>query len=672
MNAPADAKRRAQELRDTLSGHDYRYYVLDAPEIPDAEYDRMMRELVELEKQYPDLVTPDSPTQRVGGLPVQAFAEVHHSVPMLSLANAFDDQELTDFDRRVRERLDTDGEVEYAGEPKLDGLAISLRYEGGVLICGATRGDGTTGEDVTHNIRTIQSIPLRLPGTGFPKVLEVRGEIFMSRAGFEAMNEAARKRGEKTFVNPRNAAAGSLRQVDPKLAARRPLEFIAYGVGEVQGASSPDRHSETLGQLKQWGLRVSPEAKVVKGVDGSREYYEKIAAKREQLPYEIDGVVLKVDQVAQQRILGTVSKAPRWAIAFKFPAQEEMTVLENVEFRVGRTGALTPVARLKPVFVGGVTVSNATLHNMDEIERKDVRIGDSVIVRRAGDVIPEVVSVVLSKRPKRARRIKLPKRCPVCSSDVVRIENEAVARCVGGLFCPAQLKQSILHFASRRAMHIDGLGEKLVSQLVEADLVHTPADLFALDTETLAGLERMAEQSARNLVEAIEKSKQTTLARFVYALGIREVGEATAGNLAVFFGDIEALMDADEEVLQSVPDVGPIVATNIRSFFTEPHNRAVVEKLLEAGVVWPKQNAAVSAGTRLSGKMFVLTGALAAYTRDEAADRIRARGGRVSSSVSKKTDYLVAGESAGSKLAKAEKLGVEILDETAFKRLLKG
>jgi DNA ligase (NAD+) len=668
MNKKKDIQIRAEELREQIDYHNYRYYVLDNPEIPDAEYDRLLRELQDIEAAHPELITPDSPTQRVGAAPLKEFGEVRHEIPMLSLANAFSEQELNDFDRRVRERLGDDAPVEYAAEPKLDGLAISLRYEDGMLVRGATRGDGSTGENVTQNVRTIGAIPLRLRGKKFPRVLEVRGEVFMPKAGFEAMNERQRAAGDKPFANPRNAAAGSLRQLDPRITAARPLTFFSYGVGVVEGGELPARHSEVMAALKEWGVPVSPELKVVKGAKGCLDYYHTLGARRAGLPYEIDGVVYKVDRLDLQAELGFVSRAPRWAIAHKFPAQEEMTVLLGVDWQVGRTGALTPVARLEPVHVAGVTVSNATLHNLDEIERKDVRIGDTVIVRRAGDVIPEVVSVVMSKRPAHTKAIHLPRKCPVCGSEVERAEGEAVARCTGGLYCSAQRKTAIRHFAGRRAMDIEGLGEKLIDQLVDEELIGSVADLYDLTLEQLAGLERMAEKSAQNILDALTKSKSTTLARFLFALGIREVGEATAQNLAQFFGDLESLMNADAEALQEVPDVGPVVAEHVAHFFREQHNREVIDKLLEAGIQWPKVEKRDTAKLPLTGKIVVLTGALS-MSRDEAKEKLQALGAKVAGSVSSKTDLVVAGEAAGSKLDKAHELGIDVIDEAGLMAL---
>ncbi len=672
MTSHGDAAHRVRTLRDQINQHNYLYYVLDAPEIPDSDYDRLLRELQTLERQFPELVTRDSPTQRVGATPLAEFGQVRHEVPMLSLDNAFDEQEVRDFERRAHERLGTPAQLEYAAEPKLDGLAISLVYEHGMLARGATRGDGTVGEDVTQNIRTIPSVPLRLIGKGFPALLEARGEIFMSRKSFEKLNARAARKNEKIFANPRNAAAGSLRQLDARITASRSLEFFAYAWGQVRGGKLPGRHSEVLARFRDWGLRTNPENRVVHGVDGCLQFYRQMAAKRERLPYQIDGVVYKVDRLDLQQQLGFVARAPRWAIAHKFPAEEAMTVLRAVEFQVGRTGALTPVARLEPVFVGGATVSNATLHNMDEVERKDVRMGDTVIVRRAGDVIPEVVSVVLTRRPKSTRRVRLPRICPVCGSQVLRLEGEAVARCSGGLYCAAQRKELIRHFASRRALNIEGLGEKLVEQLVDAGLVHTPADIFRLTVPQLADLERMGEKSAKNLVQTIEHARHTTLARFLYALGIREVGETTAQVLARHFGTLEALMKADATALVQVPDVGPVVAAAVAAYFHEPHNHQVIDALRKAGVQWPEHVSAPLTGSPpLSGKIFVLTGTLASMTRDDAKAGIQALGGKVSGSVSKKTDYLVVGAEPGSKLAEARKLGIGLMDEVAFKRLLK-
>ena len=672
MTAPREIRDQVESLRDQIRHHNYRYHALDDPEIPDSAYDRLVRELEALEEAHPELVTSDSPTQRVGDAPVSEFGTVQHELPMLSLGNAFSEEELQEFHRRVVDRLECKGEtMHYAAEPKLDGAAVSLLYEDGVLVRGATRGDGTTGEDITHNVRTIESIPLRLIGEGYPQRLEVRGEVFMPRAGFEAYNEKARAAGEKTFVNPRNAAAGSLRQLDPRLTAERPLDMYAYSVGITEGGELPKRHSEVIDKLQEWGLKVCPERRVVEGVDGCLGFYRDIGDKRDSLSYDIDGVVYKVDDLGLQERLGFVSRAPRWAVAHKYPAQEEMTVVEGVEFQVGRTGAVTPVARLKPVFVGGVTVSNATLHNIDELHRKDVRVGDTVVVRRAGDVIPEVANVIASKRPRGTKRVQLPRKCPVCGSAVEREEGEAVARCTGGLFCAAQRAEALKHFVSRRAMDIEGFGAKLIEQLVEQDRLKTPADIFGLTREELSALERMGDKSAENLTTAIEKSKTTTLARFLFALGMREVGEATAAGLASFYGRLSNLIAASEEELQEVPDVGPIVAARIRAFFDEPHNIEVIERLQDSGVNWPESDPVVAADDgSLSGKTFVITGTLPSMTRDEAKDLIQGAGGKVTGSVSSKTDFLVAGEKAGSKLAKAEKLDVQILDEVSLRELI--
>jgi DNA ligase (NAD+) len=667
---PVKDKKRAAELREQLNYHNYLYYVLDNPEIPDAEYDRMLRELQELEERYPRLHSADSPTQRVGGEALSAFAEVQHEVPMLSLGNVFSAEELADFDRRCREGLDID-EIEYMAEPKIDGLAISLLYEDGVLVRGATRGDGATGEDVTHNVKTIGAIPLRLTGKGIPKRLEVRGEIYMPLKGFEALNQHQRENNAKTFANPRNAAAGSLRQLDSTITATRPLTMYCYGVGVMEGAKPAKTHSATLEQLRGWGLRVSDEPAVVKGVKGCKTYYEQLLARRDKLDYEIDGIVYKVNRHDQQQTLGFVSRAPRWAIAHKFPAQEEMTKMLAIDIQVGRTGALTPVARLEPVAVGGVIVTNATLHNEDEIRRKDVRVGDMVIVRRAGDVIPEVVSSVKSKRKKGARQFKVPTKCPVCGSEVVRVEGEAVARCSGGLYCPAQRKQSIKHFASRRAMDIDGLGDKLVDQLVDAGMIQDVAGLYSLSVEQLAGMERMGEKSASNLIAALEKSKATTLPRFIFSLGIREVGEATARNLAMHFGSLEKIIKATQEQLEEVPDVGPVVAKNIVAFDHQSHNREVIDKLIKAGVHWEDIECKPVGEQLLAGKTIVLTGALS-MPRNEVKEKLQALGAKVSGSVSKKTAYVIAGADAGSKLAKAQDLGIPVLDEDAVKKILAG
>ena len=671
MTSTVDIEARIAELRSTIDSHNYRYYVLDDPSVPDSEYDRLLRELQTLEQENPEFISPESPTQRVGHEPVAGFGEIEHLVPMLSLDNAFEDEKLEEFDRRARSRLEDDAPISYAAEPKLDGAAVSLLYRRGLLIQGATRGDGNRGEDITHNVRTIKAIPLRLRGDGHPEIIEIRGEIYMSRKGFEALNRRVEKEGGKPFVNPRNAAAGSLRQLDPRLTAERPLAFFAYGVGGVEGGTLPATQSGVLSQLREWGIPVSSHARVVDGVAGCHAYFGELGEARDGLPFEIDGVVFKVDRLDLQQRLGFVSRAPRWAIARKFPASEEMTILLGIEFQVGRTGALTPVARLDPVFVGGVTVSNATLHNMDELARKDVRPGDTVIVRRAGDVIPEVVRVVPERRPEGARSVEMPATCPVCGSEVVRAEGEAAARCSGGLYCPAQRREAIRHFASRRAMDIEGLGTKLINQLVDEGDVETPADLYALTVERLASLDRMGEKSARNLVAALEKSKSTTLPRFMYALGIREVGEVTAKSLASHFRDLSLLAKADEDELQSVPDVGPIVAAHVAGFFRQSHNTDVVDALCRAGLTWPVPEASgKEPDGPLAGKTLVLTGTLQGMTRQEAKKRIEHAGGRVIGNVSKKTDYLVYGEKPGSKFEKAERLGVATLTESSLLELL--
>ncbi|MFO1394262.1 MAG: NAD-dependent DNA ligase LigA [Steroidobacteraceae bacterium] len=667
---PGAATRRVEELRREIERHDYRYYVLDDPEVPDSTYDALVTELRALEQAHPELVAADSPTQRVSGRPAAGFAEVVHALPMLSLDNAFSPEDVGEFDRRVRERLDVES-VSYSAEPKIDGLAISVRYEDGRYVRAATRGDGSRGEDVTANVRTIAALPLRLRGQA-PPVLEVRGEVYMARSSFERLNARATEAGEKTFANPRNAAAGSLRQLDPSVTASRALDVFFYGVGETEGWKVPPRHSDVIAALREFGLRTCPEAALVQGLAGCLDYYGHVQDARDGLDYDIDGVVYKVDRLDWQRELGFVARAPRWAIAHKFPAQEEITVVRDVDFQVGRTGALTPVARLEPVFVGGVTVSNVTLHNMDELERKDVRVGDTVVVRRAGDVIPEVVRVLPERRPENARKVRLPDRCPVCDSHVARDEGEAVARCTGGLVCRAQRREALLHFASRRAMDVDGLGEKIVEQLVESGRVQTPADLYTLGVAELAGLERMGEKSAANLVEALAKSRDTTLPRFLYALGIRDVGEATALALANHFGRLEALATAGEQEILQVRDVGPVVARRVREFFDEPHNQAVVDQLRAAGVRWPaiEPAAAAPAEGPLTGEVLVITGTLDAMTRDEARDAARAAGATVTDSVSRKTTLLVAGAEAGSKLRKATELGVRVVDEREFLAML--
>ncbi len=661
------AARRADELRTAIEHHNRQYYALDHPEITDAEYDALFSELVALERSHPELVTPDSPTQRVGAPPLPAFAQITHRTPMLSLSNAFDEEAVRAFDRRVRAALETD-EIEYAVEPKFDGLAISLVYRDGRFVQGATRGDGTIGEDVTQNLRTVRSIPLRLVRAGEAGELQVRGEVLMFKHEFEALNARQRESEEKEFANARNAAAGSLRQLDSRVTARRPLRFFAYAA-EPAGQAPWQTHAEALECLAGLGFPVCAERQVVQGVDGVLQYYEQIGARRDTLPYAIDGVVYKVNRLDWQRRLGFVSRAPRFAIAHKYPAEERVTEVLAIEVQVGRTGALTPVARLKPVFVGGVTLTNATLHNEDELQRKDVRVGDTVVVRRAGDVIPEVVSVRQDRRPADAQPFKMPTRCPICGSAVVRAEDEAIARCSGDLVCAAQRTQALLHFASRRAMNIDGLGERIVDQLVEREQVRTPADLYTLDAARLADLERMAEKSAAKLLAAIEASKRTTLERFVFALGIRNVGERTARDLARYFGNLERLMQADEDALSQVPDVGPIVAKCICQFFAEPHNRAVIERLRKAGVRWPESEG-TPARLPKDVQSFVLTGTLKGMTRDQARERIEAKGHKVVSTVSKKTHYVVAGADPGAKLERAQALGVAVLGEREFTDLL--
>lgn len=657
-------------LRAEINQHNYRYYVLDEPSVPDAEYDRLLRRLQVLEAENPQLISPDSPTQRVGDRPLSGFEEVAHEVPMLSLDNAFSADEMHDFERRIKDRLKSDQVIEFACEPKLDGIAVSLLYANGVLIRGATRGDGQTGENITQNLRTVPSIPLKLMGSGWPQRLEVRGEVYMPKAGFDALNQQAQKKGEKTFVNPRNAAAGSLRQLDSKITANRPLEMCCYSVGLVEGGELPSTHSDVLQLLHEWGFRINDQMAVVQGIESCIEYYQNLQLLRDSLHYEIDGIVFKVNDLDLQHKLGFVSRAPRWAIAYKFPAQEEMTRLLDVEFQVGRTGAVTPVARLEPVFVGGVTVSNATLHNGDEIARLGVRCGDTVIVRRAGDVIPQVVQVVLDKRPENTRPIQFPKRCPVCDSEVFRSEDEAVARCTGGLYCAAQRKEAIKHFASRKALDIEGLGDKLVEMLVDQQLIDSIADLFHLEHVAVSGLERMGDKSAQNLLDALEKSKHTTLARFIYALGIREVGEATALNLANHFAELDALMAASEAQLLEVEDVGPIVANHIVHFFQQRHNQEIISALLAEGVQWPAIEKKSVQEMPLAGQTWVLTGALENLTRDQAKARLVALGAKVSGSVSAKTHCVVAGASAGSKLTKAQTLGINVLDEAELLDLL--
>ncbi|GAB3277235.1 NAD-dependent DNA ligase LigA [Parahaliea aestuarii] len=668
----ASPEQEVASLREQLEQWNYQYHVLDDPSVPDAEYDRAMRRLVDLETQHPDLLRPDSPSQRVGAQPLAGFTQVRHELPMLSLDNAFNADELRDFNRRLLDRLklEPDTDLEFACEPKLDGIAVSLLYRDGTLERAATRGDGSTGEDITHNVRTIQSVPLRLRGSGYPSLLEVRGEIYLPKAGFEDINARARERGEKTFVNPRNAAAGTLRQLDARLTAQRPLQMCSYSVGLFEGGELPARQSDILDCLHRWGLRINSESRVVKGFAACDAYYEELAARRDALPYDIDGIVYKVNELALQEQLGFVSRAPRWAIARKFPAQEEITRLLAVEFQVGRTGAITPVARLEPVFVGGVTVSNATLHNSDEIERLGVKVGDSVIVRRAGDVIPQVVSVVLEQRPEDAADVMFPDTCPVCGSAVEREPDEAVLRCMGGLVCGAQQKAALRHFVSRRAMDIDGLGDKLIEQLVDQQLIDNAAGLYRLQRDQLVGLERMGEKSADKLLQALEKSRHTTLERFIFALGIREVGEATARNLARHFGSWEALSAASEEKLLEVPDVGPVVADHLRQFFDDAGLMGVVEQLRAGGVHWPDVEVPEADALPLNGQTWVVTGSLEAMGRNDAKAHLQALGAKVAGSVSAKTHCVVAGPGAGSKLAKAGELGIEVIDEAAFIALL--
>ena len=659
-----------KQLHQQLNQANYQYYVLDDPQLPDAQYDRLFHQLKAIEEKHPQFLTSDSPTQRVGATPLPHFEQVTHEVPMLSLDNAFYAQDMRDFNRRVGDRLKQTDVVFYACEPKLDGIAVSLLYQDGLLVRAATRGDGSVGENITQNIRTIPSIPLKLLGADYPSTLEVRGEVYMPKKGFNKFNENALANDDKPFVNPRNAAAGSLRQLDSKITAARPLEFCCYSLGRADGGEVPTKHSEILRQFSMWGFKINPEMRVVEGIEGCLEYYEQLAEKRNSLAYEIDGIVFKVDDINLQQQLGFVSRAPRWAIAHKFPAQEEMTLLKDVEFQVGRTGAITPVARLEPVFVGGVTVSNATLHNMDEISRLGVKVGDTVVIRRAGDVIPQIVNVVESKRPNDAKSIIFPQTCPVCDSKIERIEGEAVSRCSGGLVCAAQRKEAIKHFASRKAMDIDGLGDKLVDQLVDEGLIESFLDLYSLKLENLMNLERMGEKSAQNLLASIEISKQTTLAKFLYALGIREVGVATAQNLVNHFLDLKILVKAELESLLEVDDVGPIVAKHLLSFFAEPHNQQIIDGLLNIGINWPVIEKKETSDLPLAGQTFVVTGTLASMGRDQAKEYLQQLGAKVAGSVSAKTHGLVAGEKAGSKLTKAQDLEVPVLDENAFLSLL--
>ena len=662
-----------EQLRQTLRKYEYHYHVLDNPLVPDAEYDRLMNELKAIEKAHPELITADSPTQRVGAKPLSGFTQITHELPMLSLDNAFSNDELLGFLRRIEGQIYRNPEtIEFCCEPKLDGLAVSILYVNGVLTQAATRGDGTTGEDITANVRTIRNVPLRLNTDNPPVRLEVRGEMFMPQKGFNALNERALEHGEKTFANPRNAAAGSLRQLDPKITAQRPLTLNAYGIGIYEAEQLlPNTHFDRLQWLKSIGIPVNNEIRLAKGVEQLAEFYTDIQTKRPNLGYDIDGTVLKVNDIALQEQLGFISRSPRWAIAYKFPAQEEMTVLNDVEFQVGRTGAITPVAKLEPVFVAGVTVSNATLHNGDEIERLGIAIGDTVIIRRAGDVIPQIIGVVTERRPINAKKIVFPTACPVCESAVVRVDGEAVARCTGGLFCGAQRKEALKHFVSRKAMDIEGVGEKLIEQLMASELIKTPADLFKLDKTILMRLERMGEKSAQNVLNSLEKAKQTTLPRFLFALGIRDVGESTALNLANHFGTLEAIQVATFEQLQEVQDVGEVVANRIVSFWKEPHNVTVVEALQAQGIRWQVVEKVEIADNPLKDKNVVLTGTLSQLTRDQAKALLQGLGCKVSGSVSSKTDYLIAGEKAGSKLAKAQELGVKVLSEQEFIDLMK-
>ena len=657
-------------LRDQINQANYQYYVLDSPDLPDSEYDRLFRQLLELEQAHPSLIISDSPTQRIGDQPLLSFSQVQHEMPMLSLDNAFNKEELAQFDRRVRERLGSSN-VNYACEPKLDGIAVSLLYEEGQFVRGATRGDGSVGEDITLNVRTIRSMPLKLLGENWPNRLEVRGEIYMPKAEFEALNKALIRKGAKAFINPRNAAAGSLRQLNPTITNQRRLQLCCYSVGVFEG-ELPDNHYEVLQELQAWGLRINPEMRLVSSIDGCEAYYNKLATQRDTLPYDIDGIVFKVNDFLLQQQLGFVARAPRWAIARKFPAQEEMTTLNDVEFQVGRTGAITPVARLTPVFVGGVTISNATLHNMDEVERLGVRIGDTVIIRRAGDVIPQVVKVVQSKRPDQTQAIVAPALCPVCHSETERQKGEAVVRCTGGLYCSAQRKEAIKHFSSRKALNIDGLGDKLVDQLVDRELILSIADLFKLSEPQVAECDRMGKKSAEKLIHALETSKRTTLEKFIYALGIREVGVATARSLAHHFRALEPLMVADIALLQTIDDVGPVVAGHIKAFFKQHHNQEVIDQLLSCGILWPEkhEDKTLSDERPLNGQVWVLTGSLTAMTRDEGKEYLLALGAKVTGSVSAKTNVVIAGEKPGSKLVKARALGVTVVDESGFIQLL--
>ena len=671
MAASQDIIKQLALLKTSIAEYNYQYYVLDNPSVPDAEYDRQMQALLEIEQHYPELLTDDSPSQKVGDVPLPEFEQVEHEVPMLSLDNVFDKESFFAFEKRMQDRLKDDNEISYSCEPKLDGLAVSLLYEQGKLVRGATRGDGRVGENITANVRTIRNIPFTLRGDNYPERLEVRGEVIMTRDGFAKLNKTQLERDKKVFANPRNAAAGSLRQLDSRITAKRPLLFFSYSLGLVENQQFPlaDSHSARLKQLSDWGLPLSKELQVAQGAQGCLDYYQHLGEIRDSLNYDIDGVVFKADNIELQQKLGFVARAPRWAIAHKFPAQEEMTVVQDVEFQVGRTGAITPVARLEPVFVGGVTVSNATLHNQDEIQRLGLKIGDTVIIRRAGDVIPQVVSVIVDKRPEDARDIVFPETCPICDSAIEKLEDEVVARCTGGLYCGAQLKESMKHFASRKAFDIDGLGDKIIEQLVDQKLVKTPADFFKLEFVQISNLERMGEKSAANLIQSLEKCKRTTLAKFMYSLGIREVGEATAANLAAHYCELDAIKQADLESLQEVSDVGAIVAQHLVNFFAEAHNVQVIDELIAAGITWPKIDKIEVDSLPLAGQTFVLTGTLEQMDRNAAKATLQSLGAKVAGSVSAKTSCVVAGEKAGSKLAKAEALGVKVINEQEMLRL---
>ncbi|MBW5802567.1 NAD-dependent DNA ligase LigA [Coxiella endosymbiont of Ornithodoros amblus] len=669
MEVPAKIQKQIQRLRQEINEHNYRYYVLSQPTISDSVYDELFHELKQLEEKYPETITPSSPTQRIGAEPLKMFEPVHHEIPMLSLDNVFDEKGLRAFDKRIRQRLKLDKPLGYVCEPKMDGVALSLLYENGKLIQAATRGDGYTGENVTQNTRTIASVPLQLRGSDYPELVEIRGEVLMPRGSFAKFNQEAEKRGDKTFLNPRNAASGSLRQLDPRITAKRPLIFYGYLIGLVKGKDFPKNHCDILKQFKDWGIPVISEIKVVDGIGGCFEYYEHLVKTREKMPFDIDGIVIKVNSLQIQAELGFVSRAPRWAIAYKFPAQEKMTVVKAIEFQIGRTAAVTPVARLEPVSISGVMVSNATLHNFDELYRKDVRVGDTVIVRRAGDVIPEVVGPILAKRPQKSKPIKIPSRCPVCHAEVIKPEGEAVARCVGGLYCWAQLRESIEHFASRRALDIEGLGDKLVELFIQERLIKDITGIYQLKKSAIAALPRMGEKSAEHLLTAIEKSKKTTLPRFLYALGIRGVGDTTARTLARHFHELDPLMKASIETLEEIRDIGPVAAENIYAFFHQKHNMELINKLIQLGVHWPQEKAVVK--SEIAGKTFVLTGALKSLTREEVEEEIERSGGKSSSSVSKNTNYVIVGENPGSKYKKAKALGISLIDEEAFLKLLK-